>query len=195
MGEIIDLLTAGEAERVHPSTGAVEVKPDMIVKTVSSSTAVVTEAEWCAVDSHTDEAHMLLHNFADSLEVRNNPTSAPARKATEVRTVGEATTATPTTSYSRPLEKHTKGGYAKFRSTMKERMKRIPSYFYRSTPTSVPEMEQLFQEAIKQPEFWEDAKKSFRAYLRIEEHKALDKPFLVSSLLKRPNAELEQREL
>ena len=173
MGEIIDLLTAGEAERVHPSTGAVEVKPDVIVKKVSSSTAVVTEAEWCAVESHTDEARMLLYNFADSLGERNNPTSTPAR-ATEVRTVGEATTATPTTNSSRhlgssrPLKKQTLGGLSKFRSTMKERMKRIPSYF-RSTPKSVPEVEQLFQEAIKQPEFWEDAKKSFRAFLRIED--------------------------
>ena len=167
MGEIIDLLSAGEAERVHPSTGAVEVKPDMIVKTVSSSTAVVTEAEWCAVESHRDEARMLLYNFADGFEVRNDATSVQAR-ATEVRTVGEATTATPTTSSSRPLEKHAKGSFAKFRSTMKEQMKRIPSYF-RFTPTSVPEVEQLFHEAIKQPEFWEDAKKSFRAFLRIED--------------------------
>ena len=153
MGEIIDLLSAGEAEQVHPSTGAVEVKPNMIVKTVSSSTAVVTKAEWCAVESHTDEARMLLYNFVDSLGERNKPTSTPAR-ATEVRTVGEATTATPTTSYSRPLgssrplKKQTSGGFSKFRSTMKERMKRIPSYFYRFTPTSVPEVEQLFQKAI-----------------------------------------------
>ena len=90
MKEIIDLLSAGEAERVYPSTGAVEVKPDMIVKTVSSSTAVVTEAEWCAADSHTDEAHMLLYNFVDSLQDINNPTSTPAR-ASEVRSSGEAT--------------------------------------------------------------------------------------------------------
>ena len=173
MGKIIDLLSAGEADRVHPSTGAVEVKPDMIVKTVSSSTALVTEAEWFAVESHTDEACMLLYNFVDSLGEGNNPTSTPAR-ATEVRTVGEATTATPiisssrTLGSSRPLKKQSSGGFAKFRSTIKERMRRIPSYF-RSTPTSVPEVEQLFHEAIKQPEFWEDAKKSFRAYLRIED--------------------------
>ena len=173
MGEIIDLLSAGETDRVHPSTGAVEVKPDMIVKTVSSSTAVVTDAEWCAVESHKDEARMLLYNFVDSLGEGNNPTSTPAR-ATEVRTVGEATMATPITNSSRtlgstrPLEKQTSGGFAKFRSTMKERMRRISSYF-RSTPKRVKEVEQLFHEAIKQPEFWEDAKKSFRAYLRIED--------------------------
>ena len=167
MGEIIDLLSSGEANRVHPSTGAVESKPNMIVKTVSSTTAVVTEAEWCIVDSHTDEARMLLYNFADSLGERNDPTSTSAR-ATEVRTVGEATTATPTTSSSRPLEQLKAGGFSKFRSTMKVRMKRIPNYF-RSIPKSVPEVEQLFQEAIRMPKFWEGVKKSFRAYLRIED--------------------------
>ena len=167
MGEIIDLLSAGEAHRVHPSTGAVEVKPDMIVKTVSSSTAVVTEAEWCAVKSHADEARMLLHNFADSLGETSDPTSTPARAA-EVRTIGEATAATPITSSSRPSEKQESGAFAKFGFKVKNLIAKIPNHFT-YTPKSIPEVEQLFKEATKQPEFWEEAKKSFRAYLRIED--------------------------
>ena len=167
MGEIIDLFSAGEAHWVHPSTGAVESKPNMIMKTVSSSTAVVTEAEWCAIDSHADEARMLFHNFLDSVEEKNDPPTIAAR-ATEVRSVGEATAATPTTNSSRPLEKQESGGFSKFRLKMKERITRIPSYFI-SAPKNIPEVEQLFKKATKQPEFWEDAKKSFRAFLRIED--------------------------
>ena len=48
----MDLMSAGEADRVHTSTGAVESGSNMIVKSVSSSTAVVTKAEWCAAKSH-----------------------------------------------------------------------------------------------------------------------------------------------
>ena len=135
-----------------------EVKPHMIVKTVSSSTAVVIEAEWCAVKSHTDEARVLLHNFVDSLEERNNPTSSPAR-ASEVRSPGEATAATPTTTFSTPSQKQTLGGFAKFGLNVKKQIKRVPSYFI-STPKNIPEVEQLFKEATKQPKFWEDAAKS-----------------------------------
>ena len=170
MGEIVDLLSAGEANRVHPSTGAVEVKPDMIVKTVSSSTAVVTEAEWCAVESHTDEARMLLYNFVDNLQEtqeRSNPTRVPARTM-EVRSVGEVTSAIATTSSSRPLEKQKPRTFDGLRSTMKDRMQRIHNYFF-STPKNIAEVEHLFLEATKEPEFWDNAKHSFRAYLRIED--------------------------
>ena len=170
MGEIVDLLSAGEANRVHPSTGAVEVKPDMIVKIVSSSTAVVTEAEWCAVESHTDEARMLLYNFVDNLQEtqeRSNPTRAPARTM-EVRSVGEVTSAIATTSSSRPLEKQKPRALAGLRSTVKDRMQGIHNYFI-STPKNIAEAEQLFLEATKEPEFWDNAKHSFRAYLRIED--------------------------
>ena len=171
MGEIVDLLSAGEANRVHPSTGAVEVKPDMIVKTVSSSTAVVTEAEWCAVESHTDEARMLLYNFVDNLQEtqeRSNPTRVPARTM-EVRSVGEVTSAIATASSSRPLEKQKPRALAGLRSTMKDRMQRILHNYFISTPKNIAEVEQLFLEATKEPEFWDNAKHSFRAYLRIED--------------------------
>ena len=168
IGEIIDLLSAGESDRVHPSTGAVEVKPDMIVKTVSSSTAIVTEAEWCAVESHTDEAHMLLHNFVDSLQEKNDLTTSTPARATEVKSVGESTEATPTTSSSRPLQKQESGAFAKFGVKVKDLITRIPNYFT-STPKSIPEVEQLIKEATKQPKFWKDTKKFFRAFLRIED--------------------------
>ena len=61
----------------------------MIVQSVSSSTAVVTEAEWRAVKSLEEEAGMLLHNLADDLETRNVPITTPARTM-DVRQVGVA---------------------------------------------------------------------------------------------------------
>ena len=170
VGEIIDLLSAGEADKAHPSTGAVELKPDMIVKTGSSSTTLVTEAEWCAVESHLDEARMLLHNFVDNLGERNDLATSPAR-VTEVRSVGEATAATPTTSSSRPLERQELRGFKRLLTKVKSGLARRPHSFVPTPTTSkdIPEVLDIFKEAIKQPEFWKYVKKSFRAYLRVED--------------------------
>ena len=152
MGRIIDLLSAGEADRVHPSTGAVELQPDMIVKTVSTRAAVVTEAEWCIVESRTDEARMLLHNFVDILKKEKNLATTPAR-VSEIRTIGEATAVPP--SSSRRLERS--GNFAK------PRLKKE-----RKTSNYIP-VDHLFEGATKMDEFWKDAKKSFLASLSIED--------------------------
>ena len=158
MGKIIDLLTAGEADQVHPSTKAVESKPDMIVRTVSSSTAVVTEAEWVAVESHPDEARMLIYNFTDNLQEKNNPTKSPAR-VSEVRTLGGVSTATPTTSSQ--LKRSKSGNFVKPRP----RKENNPRSFV-SIPIGI---ELLCKKGIQHCDFLKDVKKTFRACLRIQD--------------------------
>ena len=69
MGEIVDLQTAGEAEKAQTSTGTVE-SGGVIVRSVSNTTAVVTQSEWSAVKSLEDEARMLFHNLVDAIEQR-----------------------------------------------------------------------------------------------------------------------------
>ena len=59
-GEIIDIASAGEAEQ--PSTGAVE-SGRVIIRNLSSTTAMVTKTEWLAAKNLTDEAHMFLQYF------------------------------------------------------------------------------------------------------------------------------------
>jgi len=58
-GEIVNLMSTGEANQVHPSTRAVESGPGVIMKKVSSNTAIITEkTEWCAAKKLTDEAQV-----------------------------------------------------------------------------------------------------------------------------------------
>ena len=153
-GEIVDLMSAGEADLVQPSTGAVESGSGMIIKSVSSSTAIVTEAEWHAVKSPEEEAGMLLHNLAGEMATKNVPTTTPAR-AMDVKPVGvagadEAAAVTPTIASP-------------------EAIQRPESQLSESRPSDSPEIVRLFQEALKHPEFWKDVKHSFRAYIRMED--------------------------
>ncbi len=79
MGEIIDLVSAGEAEQLHASTGAVESGHDMIVQGLTDNTTVITERQWSAIHNLMDEARMLFHSFVDS--VQSQSTSVPKTPA------------------------------------------------------------------------------------------------------------------
>ena len=95
MGEIIDLLFNGESKLVHSSAGVVESKRDMTVRTLSITTALVADAEWCAVNSQTDEACMLFQILRQSLEAKYVPfTSTPATDKMDIRVTEKATTTT-----------------------------------------------------------------------------------------------------
>ena len=101
IGEIIDLLSAGEAQLVHSSTGAVESKRHMIVRTLSTTTAFVADAEWCAVNNHIDEAVMLFQMLQQSLETKHVPsTSTPGMDKMDIQSMETKhvpSTSTPTT--------------------------------------------------------------------------------------------------
>ena len=60
-GEIDDIDSAGEPEQ--PSTGAVEAGHNVIIRNLSSTTAVVTPSEWSATKDLSEEANMLLQFF------------------------------------------------------------------------------------------------------------------------------------
>ena len=174
-GEIVDLMSAGEVDLVQPSTGAVESGSGMIIQSVSSSTAIVTEAEWHAVKSLEEEAGMLLHNLADDLENRNAPTATPAR-AMDVRPVGvagagEAAAVPPTIPSPKVIQMSESGIFTKMLSKLKSLRKKQPMkpQFSESQPSDSPEIVRLFREALKHPKFLKDVKHSFRAYIRMED--------------------------
>ena len=126
-GEIVDLMSAGEADQVQPSTGAVESGSGMIVQSVSSSTAVVTEAEWHAVKSLEEEAGMLLHNLAGEMATKNAPTTTPARvmdvEPVQVQAgAAEATAVTPTTTSSKASGIQEFGFFSKLLSKFKRKV-------------------------------------------------------------------------
>ena len=177
-GEIVDLTSAGEADLVQPSTGAVESGSSMIVKSVSNNTAVVTEAEWHAVKSLEEEAGMLLHNLAGEMATRNAPTTTPAR-AMDVRPVevqadvGEATATTPTTTSSNASEIQESGFFSKLFSKFKRKVpKRITSSTLLTPQAKLidnQEVVHLLKQVMKEPNFLKEVKHSFRAYIRMED--------------------------
>ena len=175
MGEIIDLKSAGEADQPHASTGAVESGHSVIVRSLSSTTAVVTQAEWSSVENLTHEARMLFHNFVDSVEAKNTTNS---EVSIDSKSVAEPT-ALHTTAHVRPPESVPERSlFNKFIS----KLKALKSHRQRGheqpaaallMPTvktrDIPEIAAIFKEATKQPEFWSDVKHSFKAYLRMED--------------------------
>ena len=155
-------MSAGEINRVHASTGAVESGSDVIVKSVSSSTAVVTKAEWCAAKSRTDEARMLFLQLKRIMEIEDAPptpttthTSAVDKVAT--RTTGQATAATPTSTPHQPLERAS------------EPHSTTPSPNPPPPIADIPLIAELFKKASEQPEFLEEMQHHFRAFLRMED--------------------------
>ena len=161
----MDLMSAGEANQIHPSTGAVESGSDVIVKSMSSSTAVVTKSEWHAAKSRTDEARMLFLQLEQNMETEDAPpttamtTSTPAADRVATRTTGEATTATPTTTPHQPLER--------------PHEPRPPTSSPNPPPpppkADIPLIAELFKKASEQPEFLEEMQHHFRAFLRMED--------------------------
>ena len=176
-GEIVDLTSAGEADLVQPSTGAVESGSGMIVQGVSSSTAVVTEAEWHAVKSLEEEAGMLLYNLAGEMATKNASTTTPARAMdvgpVDVQAgVGEATAITPTTTSSNAAEIRESGFFSKLFSKFKRKVPKRLTSSTLLTPQAklidIPEVVHLLQ-VMKEPNFLKEVKHSFRAYIRMED--------------------------
>ena len=160
MGEIIDLLSAGEAKLVHSSTGAVESKRDMIVRTLSITTALVADAEWCAVNNHSDEACMLFQMLRQSLETEHVPsTSIHATDKIDTRVTEKATTTISiATAQQQPIKRDS--------SIPKPT---LPKLNLSTPPNDIPVVVELFKKASAQPKFAESMQHFFKAYLRIED--------------------------
>ena len=109
MGEITDLESAGEEGTSKPSTAAVETGNSVVVKSISNTSAVVTEFEWCATKTLEDEGCMLFRSLIDSLHRKTTTCQDESRKIGEkitkhsIKTDSESTS-TQLTSHSHPLE-------------------------------------------------------------------------------------------
>ena len=60
-GEIDDISSSGEGEQ--PSTGAVESGPSIVIRNLSSTTALITESQWSATKDLTEETCAILQYF------------------------------------------------------------------------------------------------------------------------------------
>ena len=167
IGEIIDLLSAGEAKVVHSSTGAVESNGDIVVRNLSTTTALVADAEWCAVSNHADEACMLFQMLKKIFETMHVPStstsvidSTPATDKTDTRVTERATTTTltPETAQQQPIKKD--GDKPK---------PSLPKLNLSTSPNDISAVLELFKKASAQPKFAESMQHFFKAYLRIED--------------------------
>ena len=166
-GEIADLMTAGEAEQPHPSTGTVESGPSMIVS-LSDTTAVINESKWAGMENLKEEACMLFRIMDDIINRKKVSLSAAPRSSGDpVQTVDESTA-----SQSTDIP-HQRG-------SMPEQESRpvadFPSPVTTSQPRNIPQFATFFKEAMVS-EYWEDVKHmfkdkfkdKFKAYLRMED--------------------------
>ena len=166
MGEITDLISASEADQAHPSTGAVESGHDMVVRNVSNTTAVVTQAEWSSVENLSDEARILFHNFVDSIEARDIP-KPPPELSIPHKSVSQTSQASSTSNVGRghqPAATPEPSLINKFFLKIKSLKLGRRCKQYRD----IPEVAAIFRESV-QPDFWKEAKQSFKAYLRMED--------------------------
>ena len=165
MGEITDLISASEADQHHPSTGAVESGHNMVVRNVSNTTAVVTQAEWSSVENLSDEARILFHNFVDSIEAKDIPMPPPELSIPH-KSVSQTSQASSTSNASKHQQAATPEPslISKFFSKVKSLKLGRQRKQYRD----IPEVAAIFRESV-QPDFWKEAKQSFKAYLRMED--------------------------
>ena len=165
MGEIVDLETAGEAEKAQTSTGTVE-SGCVIVRSVSNTTAVVTQSEWSAVKSLKDEARMLFHNLVDAIEQKSSASPKASKPGVinihrvSMKTVGESTSSHPTSP-----------SVADARRIGQQIVPALSSSSQPGVATfqqDTPEVIAMFQEAMGS-QYWKDVKHMFKAYLRMED--------------------------
>ena len=162
MGEITDLISANEADQAHPSTGAVESGHSMVVRNVSNTTAVVTQAEWSSVESLSDEARILFHNLVDSIEAKDIPKPPPELSIphNSVSQTSQASSTSPAGRGHQPA--------ATPEPSLINKMKYFIGGRQRKQYRDIPEVAAIIRESV-QPDFWKEAKQSFKAYLRIED--------------------------
>ena len=168
MGEIADLKSAGEEEKAHPSTGAVE-SGNVIVRSVSKTAAVVTQSEWSALNSLQDEACILFHNLVDSIDKKIDA-SYVASSADDIntrnqsaRTVGESTSSQLTTPSSIQADRIVKQLTPALSSHNTSIGAQVDSF-----KQDASDVIAMLREAMGS-HYWKDVKHIFKAYLRVED--------------------------
>ncbi len=166
MGEIIDLMSAGEADQPHASTGAVESGHDMIVQGHEGNTAVITGRQWSAAHNLTDEARMLFHNFVDCMQSKPTIVERSTTSGSQPKNTVAVNSATKVQARAVVLSSHKEqepGRVKKFLSKFKSLM---------SSPkmsNDIPEIRSLFKVVSEKSELWKEVKQSFRAFIRMED--------------------------
>ena len=166
MGEITDLISASEADQHHPSTGAVESCHSMVVRNVSNTTAVVTQAEWSSVENLSDEARILFHYFVDSIETKEKPNPPPERSIS-CKSNSQSSQASSTSNVGRGHQPAATPEPTLFNKYF-SKMNSLKVGRKRKRNQDIPEVAAIIRKLV-QPDFWKEAEQSIKAYLRMED--------------------------
>ncbi len=181
--EIIDLMSAKEEEQIHGSTGTVECCSNMVVQNSSDTTAAEKKTDWTIVQNLTEEASLLLHSLKRSMETKFTSETA-AHSLGDSATMAEVSQAS-STEQSRPVERPPQPSLLqKMMSRLKSFTKGRQSRSKQSSPLSTTpvqladevvslqdysEIAAIYERVSRQPQFAENVKHSFKAFLRIED--------------------------
>ena len=163
-GEIIDLKSAGEAEQTHPSTGTVKSGPSVMVRSLSSTTAVITESEWTALLALKDEACFLFQTLSNVLDssIQTSDNSCNTVSTQSVKAVEESVASTILSSevYSNFTDSKIPVSDSFLTQSSGKDLKEIVD--------DLSEVVAIFKEAMES-KHWQDVKRMFKAYLRMED--------------------------
>ncbi len=184
--EIIDLMSAREEMRIHPSTGTVECCSSILVQNKFNTATSKLEAEWLVLKSLVDEACILFRILKGSLGTRNITPVASISSNVDRETVSESSQASSTVPS--PQEECKQRGVfdtvkSFFHSIIWSTPKRSPPSPEHNPPPpkrartaygatkfeDYSEIAAIFNEVVQNPTFAEDLKHSIKALLRIED--------------------------
>ena len=178
-GKIDDISSSGEAEQ--PSTGAVETAPSVIIRNLTSSTALVTPSEWSISKDLVEEACMFLHFFYSHVSGKTATRQHPAASnrtsgsdaATSENEVGESLHNIE--RRNRPVLKRFKKFLKKMKRTRRSRQQRNSPLQSSKNKSGSPcigvhEVADLFHKAMD-PRNWKDIKVLFNntALMKMED--------------------------
>ena len=171
-GEIADISSAAEPEQ--PSTGAVETGGNVVVRSISNATALMTPSEWSVMKDLTEEACMLLqfiYNRNMELNQFHVPTSEGSSK--EIHTADKDEKFYP----SGKKEKVHSDKFveevsnAQILSNEDSTSSSLKGQRGLDKPHGFTEIPKLFRNAAMNPKLWKDIKLLFRnsALLKMED--------------------------
>ena len=164
-GEIADISSAAAPEQ--PSTGAVESGGNVVVRSISNTTAVMTPSEWSVMKDLTEEARMLLQ-FIYNRNKEQNQSHVPLNEESSKEIHTEV-------SFDKNEKLYSSGEEEKVHSDkigeeISNSISSIKEQGGSSKHHGFTQIPRLFQDAVN-PKYWKDIKHLFRdsALLKIED--------------------------
>ncbi len=159
-GEISDLVSAGEADVFHASTGAVESGPNVVVRCLSHTTAAIIGNKWTGFSALGDEACFLLQTLSSILNSKIQLTKNEMRQASSGNKLSPPTLAGDSSALMPEMSAEQSNAEMTDASIVTKEVK--------SEVWDEVDIPAIFKEAVKS-KYWQDIKHTFKAYIKMED--------------------------